>query len=106
MSLTLYISSYKCQFISKKELFDLVKKFECQIYKTINNVLTNNKFVQECGFCLKFFNINDDQFKNEVWIKLKEKLGLVCAFVSKKGDYSGCVLNWPNVFRHSLCSKL
>ena len=85
----LTIHAFTPQFLT----FDAPKKLP----NIVSNALT---------ICLKFFDINDDQFKNEVWIKLKEKLGLVCAFVSKKGDYSGCVLNWPNVFRHSLCSKL
>ena len=86
----LYVSTENV-LVTSKDLVELlaVNDVECQI--------------TEKGFYIKVFNLPVLLFKKKVWEILKTCLSISCAFVECE-EYKGCVLNWPKVFRVSLCS--
>jgi len=105
MSITLYVSSYKCRYVNPGTVLNSINHI-CKIHKTFSNVESNGYIVQEVGFSIQVFDIDNITFKENVWEPLKILLDLKCAFVKKDGEYMGCILNWPNVFKPSVCSKL
>ena len=84
--LTIFISSLNCV---KKPILN---GFPCNITK-IYSVLEDGN--EEPGYRI--------DFRDNIWPKLKEQFGLKCAFVCKKYEYMGCILNWTNVFTNSNC---
>lgn len=105
MSIILYISSKECENYLSVDIINKLK-VSCQVYKTFNSIEIKGILIQEDGFCIKTFNVGDIDFKEKVWFPLKNMLHLSCAYIKKKGDYRGCILDWPNVFKPSECSKL
>lgn len=105
MSITLYVSSKGCKNIAIDEIVEKLA-VPCQVYRTFNSVEEKGVLVREAGFCIKTFNVDSIVYKSKVWEPLKKLLGLTCGFVKKKGEYMGCILNWPNVFRPSLCQEI
>ena len=105
MSIVLYISSAKCKHVNPDTLLNTIP-YMCQLHKTYSNVLINNKIVQEVGYCIQIFEIDNAAFKKKIWKPLKNLLNLTCAYVKKEGEYMGCILNWPGLFRPTICSKL
>ncbi len=102
--LTLNISSKLI--IDDSELLEIFtsRDIECQITNTLSSIPDNEgKFVIEKGYRLKMFNIESKQFHDDIWPILKERLGIVCAYVKYKDEYMGCVLNWPGVFCQTNC---
>ena len=105
MSITLYISSKECDNVTEQYIVEFLDVIS-QVHKTYNKVYCRGNLVKESGFCIKVFEVNNNMFKKKVWEPLKKRLGLQCAYIKKKGEYRGCIMNWPDVFRPSLCSKL
>lgn len=106
----LYISS-KIE-ISSKEIINILSKkgVECLIlenYSSCHKKCTKSTLkpdlTVEKGFILKIFNISPLLFKVRVWNVLQPLLNLECAFVVCPDIYTGCIQNWPYVFRDSAC---
>ena len=104
----LYIS-VENTLITSKDITELLasKDVECQITDNYSSCKCNrlDKPVVEKGFYIKIFNLNTLVFKEKVWDILKPSLSMSCAFVECE-EYKGCVLNWPKVFRDSMCSSI
>lgn len=105
MNITLYVSSRECDNVTEQYIVDFLDVVS-QVYKTHNKVDCRGNLVKETGFCIKVFKVENSVFKEKVWEPLKKRLGLQCAYIKKKGEYTGCILNWPDVFRPSLCSNV
>lgn len=94
---------------SCKKITELLSKqgVECQVYENYSSCKTNtDKLIVEHGFCIKIFDLSALQFKNSVWEILKPYLSISCAFVKCDNQYMGCVLNWPHIFRSSVCTHI
>lgn len=102
----LYVSTENV-LVTSKDLVELlaVNDVECQITDNYSSYRCNSltKPVTEKGFYIKVFNLPVLLFKKKVWEILKTCLSISCAFVECE-EYKGCVLNWPKVFRVSVCS--
>jgi hypothetical protein len=102
----LYVST-EIALISSQDLTALLStnSVECQITENYSsyNCKFSAKPVVEKGFYIKIFNLPSLLFKKKVWDILKKVLSISCAFVECE-EYKGCVLNWPNIFRDSMCS--
>lgn len=77
---------------------------ECQIYENISTIVENGIGKVEYGYKISLFNIDSLLFKKLVWDPLVSNFGIICAHVKYNDIYTGCVLNWPGVFRNSLCN--
>ena len=95
--LTIFISSLNC--IEKP----ILNGFPCNITKIYSGIENGN---EEPGYRIDFRDITNENFRDNIWPKLKEQFGLKCAFVRKKYEYMGCILNWPNVFTKSNCVNI
>jgi hypothetical protein len=104
----LYIS-VENTLITSKDITELLSSnnVECQITENYSSCKCNKlaKPSVEKGFYIKIFNLNPIVFKEKVWDILKLVLSMSCAFVECE-EYKGCVLNWPGVFRDSMCSSI
>jgi hypothetical protein len=102
----LYVST-EISVISSQDLTVLLSTngVECQITENYSSYKCSfsPKLVVEKGFYIKIFNLSSLLFKKKVWDILKTRLSISCAFVECE-EYKGCVLNWPNIFRDSMCS--
>lgn len=105
MSITLYISSKECDTATEEYVVNFLD-VTSQVYKTYNKVKYGKYMSIESGFCIKIFDIDNITFKEMVWKPLKKRFNLKCAYVKKEDDYRGCILNWPGLFRPTICSKL
>lgn len=102
----LYISTYKN--ITSDDIIDeLIKtQVECQIYNNISTIYSCGNSYKENGFYLKLFNINEKNFRKNVWNSLQALLDIRCAHVKDENNYEGCIMNWPDVFVKSKCKLL
>jgi hypothetical protein len=107
MKLKIFISSSKCEQYNIKNLLKLFN-LSCQIYKTVSSnpssSSSSDKYCIEDGYCIIFFEITQERVK-VVWYTIQRELNTKCAFVVSD-QYKGCILNWPGIFRSSVCSKL
>ena len=96
----LTISSKKCCEFTLVDICKLLIGSNAQVIPTCS---VNNGII-ECGYLIKFIDYPDNIV--EIWELLKSKLDLHCAFVTKQGQYQGCITNWPNVFVDTNCKSL
>lgn len=59
----------------------------------------------EHGYQIQIYDIRDSDIQ-DMWRKLTSTYNLNCAFVNRPNEYMGCIKNWPNMFRESMCPKL
>ncbi len=76
---------------------------ECQVYNNYSSSRNCNKMTLEPGYYVKLFNLNDRDFKKNVWNIIQPLFHLECAYVKANDTYMGCLLNWPGVFTPSNC---
>tara|TARA_A100001011_G_scaffold400735_1_gene518133 strand:+ start:6198 stop:6542 length:345 start_codon:yes stop_codon:yes gene_type:complete len=100
----LYISSILCEKLTKKELAIKLASLnvECQIFDNYSSIISCGNNV-ESGFLILFINLSSKDLKETVWPYLQQLFDVKCAHVEAE-DYKGCILNWPKVFRESVCS--
>jgi hypothetical protein len=99
----LYISTEKNISASEIALILAQNGFECQISKNISTIQNKGKSSCELGFCIVFFELDKNEFKEKVWEPLSTKLDLKCAHIEYLNKYKGCILNWPGVFTKDNC---
>lgn len=81
------------------------QKIRCQATENYSSCPHDGKMKVEKGYYFKIFDLSPIDFRDKVWNVLRERLNLTCAYVKYNSEYMGCVLNWPKVFRESVCSN-
>ena len=90
--------------ILAKKMFDL--NIECQVYDNYSSIIHScGKKELEHGFCIYYIDVLNKTFKDIVWPYFNNELGIKCAFVEST-DYKGCIMNWPTLFRPSMCQMI
>lgn len=57
----------------------------------------------ESGVRVVLFGVTPRMVRDRIWPALRERYDLQCGYIRIGHQYCGCVLNWPGVFRPSLC---
>ena len=95
----LSISSPKCSMFTMVDICKMLPDCNAQVSTTCSV----KDGIIECGYIIKF--IDYPQNIVEIWDILKQTLDLKCAFITKPGQYQGCIQNWPNVFVPTQCKS-
>ena len=106
ITIKLYISTLKkyTSFDIAKKMYDL--NIECQVYDNYSSIIHSCGQKQlEHGFCIYYIDVSNETFKDIAWPYFKNELDIDCAFVEST-DYKGCIMNWPNLFRPSMCRMI
>jgi hypothetical protein len=105
--ITLYISTNEN--VNTNDIISLLfpNKVECQVYenKSILKSITSECMDIENGFKICVFKVPTKDFKEKVWDPLQKTFDLQCGYVISDNDFIGCVYNWPEVFRSTLCPR-
>jgi hypothetical protein len=96
-TVTLYVCSKQYPLPELRTVANAIP-VNCEIIPTVTQI----NFELESGFRIKLFDATDAQIKL-AWNNLQHILAVKCAFVEAQPAYTGCIKNWPGVFRNSLC---
>lgn len=89
-----------------------VNKIVCTLANLNIDAMVTSNLSSHCGaveqgFVIRFFRLTGRDFRDRVWYPLLKPLGdFECAFVKVFGGYHGCILEWPDVFRDSICPSV